>query len=275
MATPSWFSAEAYLTNKLATLPSSYGITTLPQLMVAFEKAGFAGADGAYKHFQMFGDAEGISPNAYFNATQYMQAKAVAALGSASDYNVGLVASAFANLGMSAWDHYQKYNATEDINPSNAFSEDVYLAAKAALAGSTATAVKAAITGAVIVLHENLQSGALFSRVLNEFGCSRSAHAAETHAEFGRVRLAANNLRARNGVERDVGIFAQYINFLPRARTVDDNKSRSVAKVHGQHVRLVSAAHGELKVFRLLQHGFHPFKRCDFLIFSSHLYASE
>ena len=81
MATPSWFSAEAYLTNKLATLPSSYGITTLPQLMVAFEKAGFAGADGAYKHFQMFGDAEGISPNAYFNATQYMQAKAFAAFG--------------------------------------------------------------------------------------------------------------------------------------------------------------------------------------------------
>ena len=136
MEIPSWFKAEDYLKNKLATKAvSDAGITNLPSLMVAFEKAGFAGADGAYKHFQMFGDAEGISPNAYFNARQYMQAKAVAALGSASDYNVGLVASAFAKLGMSAWDHYQKYNATEDINPSNAFSEDVYLAAKAALAG--------------------------------------------------------------------------------------------------------------------------------------------
>jgi len=158
MATPSWFSAEAYLTNKLATLPSSSGITTLPQLMVAFEKAGFAGEAGAYKHFQLFGDAEGVSPNAYFNATQYMQAKAVAALGSASDYNVGLVASAFAQLGMSAWDHYQKFNATEDINPSNAFSEDVYLAAKAALVGKPAAEVKAAIVGAgMTVLQHYMQ----------------------------------------------------------------------------------------------------------------------
>ena len=149
MEAPKWFTAEDYLKNKLATKAvSDAGIKTLPDLMVAFERAGFAGADGAYKHFQMFGDAEGISPNAYFNATQYLQAKAVAALGSASDYNVGLVASAIAGLGMSAWDHYQTYNKQgEGINPSNAFSEKAYLDAKAALVGKTAAEVKAAIAG--------------------------------------------------------------------------------------------------------------------------------
>ena len=82
MEIPSWFKAEDYLKNKLATKDvSDAGITNLPSLMVAFEKAGFAGESGAYRHFQMYGDAEGISPNAYFNATQYLQAKAAAALG--------------------------------------------------------------------------------------------------------------------------------------------------------------------------------------------------
>ena len=162
MSAHEWFTAEDYLKNKLATKAvSDAGITDLPALMVAFEKAGFVGADGAYKHFQMYGNAEGISPNKYFNATQYLQAKAADALGSASDYNVGLVASAIAGLGMSAWDHYQKFGATEGkfgINPSNAFDQETYLNAKAALVGKTATEVKDAITNAgMTVLQHYMQ----------------------------------------------------------------------------------------------------------------------
>ena len=144
MSDHKWFTAEDYLKNKLATKAvSDAGITDLPALMVAFEKVGFAGADGVYKHFQMFGDAEGISPNAYFNATQYLQAKAVASLGSASEYNVGRVASAIDGLHMSAWDHYQKFGATEGkfgINPSNAFDQETYLNAKAALGNALVVA---------------------------------------------------------------------------------------------------------------------------------------
>ena len=70
---PKWFDWNAYLNNKLATMPSG---TTMSSLVSAMDAAGFVGEEGSYRHFLQFGHGENVSPSAGFDANQYFVFKA-------------------------------------------------------------------------------------------------------------------------------------------------------------------------------------------------------
>jgi len=94
----------------------------------------------AESHYQAYGWAEGLAPNALFNAAEYKLAKAT------DMYNKGLEADATTSYDTvaeaeaafdEAWPidpylHYVRYGSAEGINPSNAFDESEYLASKLA-----------------------------------------------------------------------------------------------------------------------------------------------
>ena len=143
MANPKWFDDNVYMNNKLAQLKATdadtYGSWDMYQLENAFTEAGFGGAEGAYAHFNEYGNSkdENISPNANFIPSQYYVFKA-AALYHDGDVNAvtsvesAYVASAIKDAGMSAWQHYIDFGTKEGINPSNNFDTAKYLEAKAA-----------------------------------------------------------------------------------------------------------------------------------------------
>ena len=121
---PAWFEFETYFKNKLA----QYG-GTAEELQAAFEEAGYpCTEDGLYQHFVDYGDAENVSPNAFFDAEYYFQSKA-----DLEGKTVDEMKAAFAEAGLSAWDHYILYGAAEGVNPSADFDTDMYLDAKLAL----------------------------------------------------------------------------------------------------------------------------------------------
>lgn len=125
---PAWFDDKAYFANKMAQVNET--ATT------QYEAADFAAAlkaagvdpnnpESLYNHFVNFGNAEGVSPNGYFDADAYIANKAAQA-GS----TVEAVEQAFKDAGLSAWDHYQAFGTKEGINPSASFNTDEYLQAK-------------------------------------------------------------------------------------------------------------------------------------------------
>lgn len=134
---PKWFDWNAYLNNKLATMPSG---TTMSSLVSAMDKAGFVGEEGSYRHFLQFGHGENVSPSAGFDANQYFVFKAaqyyskdpsaVTAAESAT------VAQLIKDAGMDAWTHYQKYGTAEMVSGSNSFDTAAYLQAKATAMGA-------------------------------------------------------------------------------------------------------------------------------------------
>ena len=75
---PSWFNAKDYLANKLVQLKAvePEGNWTAESLTKVLEENGYKGDDGAYKHFTDFGMDENVSPNALFNVSEYLAAKA-------------------------------------------------------------------------------------------------------------------------------------------------------------------------------------------------------
>lgn len=148
MAAPVWFDYKAYFNNKLALLNESdsmfdslgggYNDLTLK---AAFEAAGYSvDADGLYQHFVDFGNAEGISPNAWFNTEEYLYNKAADYFNSSSvtPQMVESMRLAMMNSGMSAWDHYDQYWAESYEkdgsfnNPSTSFDVSAYMNAKLA-----------------------------------------------------------------------------------------------------------------------------------------------
>lgn len=143
---PKWFDWNAYLNNKLATMPSG---TTMPSLVSAMDKAGFVGEEGSYRHFLQFGHAENVSPSAGFDANQYFTFKAAQTYHSG---NVSAVTAAeaatikqlIADAGMDAWTHYQKYGTVEMINASNSFDTAAYLQAKSVAMGGSMSAAQVA-----------------------------------------------------------------------------------------------------------------------------------
>lgn len=78
MANPNWFVAKDYLNNKLAQLQANdpKGNWTMETMTKALEEAGYKGDDGLYKHFTEFGMDENVSPNAAFDVSFYLAAKA-------------------------------------------------------------------------------------------------------------------------------------------------------------------------------------------------------
>lgn len=78
MANPNWFVAKDYLNNKLDQLQANdpKGNWTMETMTKALEEAGYKGDDGLYKHFTEFGMDENVSPNAAFDVSFYLAAKA-------------------------------------------------------------------------------------------------------------------------------------------------------------------------------------------------------
>ena len=168
MANPTWFDESTYITNKLAQLkavdPSvAWNESTLK---VAIANAGYT----VFEHFETFGAAEHVSPNAQFNVAEYLAAKAAQMNASLKDgetpWTEASIAKAIKDAGMTEWSHYQMFGSKEGVNPSNAFDSKAYLTAKAAAmtaAGEkqadgsewTADAVKDAIHNAGMSVFEH------------------------------------------------------------------------------------------------------------------------
>lgn len=109
MAVPNWFDYKAYFNNKLAALGKGWDAL---DLKAAFEDAGYAyDAGGMYQHFMDFGNAEGVSPNSWFNAGEYLYNKAAQHYNTSSvtPNHVTSMAKAMEGAGMSPWDHFHTY----------------------------------------------------------------------------------------------------------------------------------------------------------------------
>ena len=80
------------------------------------------------QHYTLYGYAEKLGPNAYFNHDEYRFAKADQLISNGSFSSMKSALNAFDT----AWQkdpylHYLEYGAPEGINPSNAFDESQYL----------------------------------------------------------------------------------------------------------------------------------------------------
>lgn len=147
MPNPAWFNEDQYLSNKVAQLNAiayqDNSNWTTQEVLAAF------GSMTPYDHWVAYGNAENISPNDYFNVSEYMVAKANQ-LNSISyedrtDWTAQDVAEAFKAGNISAWDHYIKFGAAEGINASNQFDTDAYVSTKADVTGQTTAQVLAAM----------------------------------------------------------------------------------------------------------------------------------
>ena len=137
MATAKWFDYETYMGNKLAQLKAGDATWTMDKLVKAFADSGFVGAEGAQRHFEMFGQTkEDLSPNALFNVKEYYVAKAAQLYGKAvadvTELEAATVKTLIAKDGMTAWTHYKLFGIEEGVNPSNSFDTSAYMAAKLA-----------------------------------------------------------------------------------------------------------------------------------------------
>lgn len=139
MAVPNWFDYKAYFNNKLAALGEGWDAL---RLKAAFEDAGYAyDAGGMYQHFMDFGNAEGVSPNSWFNAGEYLYNKAAQYYNTSSvtPNHVTSMAKAMEGAGMSPWDHFHTYWAEyyadrgEFLNPSAGFDVAKYMNDKLAM----------------------------------------------------------------------------------------------------------------------------------------------
>lgn len=132
MAAP-WFIREDYLHSKLAQLIAS-GDTSYSNIMevdAAIKAAGFT----AYTHFLEYGSWERTSPNQYFDAHKYLDAKAAqmnGLPGSSGDWNADKVALAIEDARLSIWEHFQKYGWLEGVQPSTSFDVVYYMDQKLA-----------------------------------------------------------------------------------------------------------------------------------------------
>lgn len=129
-----WFDPTVYMQNKLAQMQATDPAYTMSDLVAAFAKAGFVGPEGYFQHFQQFGAAEEVAPNAYFNANEYYAAKAAQFYDDkfdGSELQIAQVKTLINKEGMNAWTHYQQFGSAEGVNPSNAFDASDYCAAKA------------------------------------------------------------------------------------------------------------------------------------------------
>lgn len=134
MSVPFWFDSKAYVKNKAADMNIDAA-----ELLQLFKNAGFGtDADGLYSHFTQFGNAETISPNAFFNTGQYLYTKAASfyGVGSVTDQQSKSMDLAMNQAGMSPWVHFQNFWA-EDFatkgtfhNPSAVFDVAAYMADK-------------------------------------------------------------------------------------------------------------------------------------------------
>jgi len=145
MAVPSWFDATYYFNEKLASMGEGWDST---QLVAAFTSAGYKmdTADNReqslFDHFNTYGKFEGVNPSDYFNADEYIYAKAVdfyakvqgvlPAAVVVTEFMLQSMRAAIAGANLSPWDHYEQYGAAEGLNPSTHFDSAKYIKAKTA-----------------------------------------------------------------------------------------------------------------------------------------------
>lgn len=138
--TPSWFNDATYLANKLLQLQSSDPSTGWTLAMLNAELAKYNATP--YEHFLAQGDKENVSPNAYFNVSEYLKAKAnqmnAEKYEGKTDWVESTVLAEMGKYGVSAWDHYLKVGQFEGVNPSNGLDTDAYFTAKMNLLNSSA-----------------------------------------------------------------------------------------------------------------------------------------
>lgn len=134
MSTPAWFDRDTYLQNKLIQLQQSdpAGAWTATTMYEAFSAAAFntSRADDMFRHFQEYGNAENISPNGWFDVSWYKASKLAQMQRENSGYTEAQLEQAFADAGLSYWDHYGAYGAAEGVDPSAYFSTNAYMQAK-------------------------------------------------------------------------------------------------------------------------------------------------
>ncbi|WP_172116135.1 beta strand repeat-containing protein [Halomonas hibernica] len=132
------FDKTYYLNAKLAQLQSdSATASSWAGKTVAFLEERLQDGFGltAEQHYEQFGYNEGLAPNAFFNAAEYIRAKAVDMFNDpATTYlTVDAAAQDFVSLWPgNVYDHYLQYGNAEGINPSNAFDVSDYYEAKLA-----------------------------------------------------------------------------------------------------------------------------------------------
>lgn len=145
MNEPSWFDRDYYLNQKLLQLqrvmPNEY--STPEQVEAAIEGPGGL---SLYEHYSLYGRSEGLNPNAYFNETEYLEAKLTSLQQNDQtkevwlQHDISVLASALAQAGMTPAEHYARYGFQETmvdsngntilLNPSNAFDANAYFSAK-------------------------------------------------------------------------------------------------------------------------------------------------
>lgn len=142
MAAPVWFDRIEYLKGKAVQMG-----TDVTNVYAAFISAGFDpnSPDAMFMHFQLFGNAEGVSPNGLFDGAQYIYGKAATMYGkpAVTNQEAQSVMLAFTQNGFTAWDHYQWFWAEDYAvsktfnNPSVKFDVAKYMNDKLALMQKT------------------------------------------------------------------------------------------------------------------------------------------
>ena len=137
MAAPSWFEKGTYFGNKLAQVQADEPDAgwTANSLAAVFAEAGYANTDdGLYQHFVDFGNAENISPSAWFVEGEYKSNKLAQMQRDEPDagWTMEKMEQLFKESGLSYWDHYTKYGMYEGISPSSNFDNALYMEAKLA-----------------------------------------------------------------------------------------------------------------------------------------------
>lgn len=130
---PFWFQPAAYFSQKLATLGNGWNDLSL---RIAFNEAGYGTEpEGLFEHFQTYGQYEGLSPNGYFSASQYLNYKTLEYYGTktVTTQQVESVRLMMLDSGMTPWQHYLDFGADEGLNPSASFDAGAYMNAKLAL----------------------------------------------------------------------------------------------------------------------------------------------
>ncbi len=229
MANPTWFNATKYLENKLAQLQATEPAKswTAESLTKALEEAGYKGDEGAYKHFTEYGMNENISPNADFDVTFYLNAKAAqlnALNVDGKEWTAVSVMDAIKAAGMnSAWEHFEKYGSQEGVATSATFDTAAYFVAKTALMNKTAEGgrsdwsvdeVKAAFAeqGLNALEHYNLYGQAEFKAAKVEETSFRTATAEDTSNGFNPYTgvQTYDTLAAALDAQKDGSLAAKY-----------------------------------------------------------------
>ena len=131
-----WLDQDTYLANKAAQCnriaESGRSDWTAATVLQAIQNAGMS----LMTHYRSFGVKECINPNKFFDQATYLQNKANQLNAIAQDGRTNWTAAqalqAMQDAGMTPYEHFAQYGASEGVNPCAQFDIKAYLQAKAA-----------------------------------------------------------------------------------------------------------------------------------------------